>query len=70
MISIESIESRFQEALFPADDGRRTDLQPAFDGVEASSFQHQDELGAKNRSLWQIDYGQKLADLLVCWRGF
>lgn len=53
MISIESIESRFREALFPADDGRRTDLQPAFDGVERSSLgQHQDELGAKDIARW------------------
>jgi hypothetical protein len=38
----------------PADDGRRTGLQPAFDGVEGSSFgQHQDELGAKDVDRWQ-----------------
>ena len=54
MIGIQTIEPGFEKTLLPADDGRRTGLQPPFDGVEGSSFgQHQDQLGAKDVTRWQ-----------------
>jgi len=49
MIGVQPIESGFEEALLPADDGGSTGLQPALNGVKGDSFcQHQDELGAKD----------------------
>jgi len=51
MIGIESVEPEPKEALFPANDGRSTGLQPTLDGAEGRLFgQHQDEPGAKDVS--------------------
>jgi hypothetical protein len=60
MIGVEPVESGFEEALLPADDGGSTGLQPALNGVEGCSFgQHRDELGAKEVAGQQ---GTRLSD--------
>jgi hypothetical protein len=47
MIGIESVEPELKKALFLANDGRSTGLQPTSDCVEGRSVgQHQDEPGA------------------------
>jgi hypothetical protein len=60
MIGIEPIDPGFEKALLPADDRGSSGLQPAFDGVEGSSFrQHQDKPSAKDVAGWQ---GTRLSD--------
>jgi len=49
MIGVQAIESKLQKAPLPANDRRGAGLQPAFDGIEGSSFrQQQHQLGAKD----------------------
>src|ERR1700747_3668747 len=60
MIGVEPVESRFEEALLPADDRGSTGLQPALNGVKGGSLcQYQDEVGAKHVAGRQ---GMRLSD--------
>ena len=54
MVGVDTIQSRLQEALLPANDGWSTGLQPAFDGVEGCTFgQQEDQLGTEDVPGWQ-----------------